>query len=150
MLIASMIKCAGRLYNKSLLTLVLDLAQELKLRINGRVRRALAVLIMECLDPRSKNLGLMYKMLSFLQKPSPSESLHGKLRTELKAMGFDYRMQRAKPMHMSHVSRALPSPEYQSLKWVRDTPLQPEAEPSVSKMASPTTCLLYTSPSPRD
>ena len=139
MLIASMIKCAGRLYNKTLLTLVLDRAQELKLRINGRVRRALAVLIMECLDPRSKNLGLMYKMLSFLQKPSPSESLHGKLRTELKAMGFDYRMQRAKPMHMSHVSRALPSPEYQSLKWVRDTPLQPEAEPSVSKMASPTT-----------
>ena len=47
MLIASLIKCAGRLYNMRLLTLVLDCAQDLKLRINGRVRRALAVLIME-------------------------------------------------------------------------------------------------------
>ena len=139
MLVASLIKCAGRLYNIRLLVIVLDRAQDLKLRINGRVRRALAALIMECLDPRSKNLGLMYKLLSFLDKPSSSQSLLGKLRAELASMGFDYCMQRAKPMHMSHMSRALPSPESQSLTWVRDTPLQPEAEPSMSKMVSPTT-----------
>lgn len=139
MLVASLIKCAGRLYKIHLLVAVLCGAHRLKLRINGRVRRAMAVLIMECLDPRSNNLGRIYKELIFLQEPCTGESHRDKLRAELTAMGFDYRMQRAKQVYMSHMSRARPSPESQLLTWVRDTPLQPEAEPSMSKPASPTT-----------
>lgn len=138
MLVASLIKCAGRLYNLHLLVIVLNRLHQLKLRINGRVRRAMAVLIMECLDPRSNNLGRMYKMLRFLQKPCTGQLHRDRFRAELTAMGFDYRMQRAKQAHMSNMSCRLPSPESQLLRWVRDTPLQPEAEPSLTRPASPT------------
>lgn len=142
LLIASLIRCAGDMLNVNIARTALADGRQHGLRVNGRVRRALAKVLMQCLHAQPNELHRLREQLAFLSaRGKHKNEQRKKLRAELAKLGFDDTLQlvqqhrfdvgNARPQDLPTTGqRRVSSPETQLHSWVRDTALQPEAEPS--------------------
>ncbi|WFD20402.1 hypothetical protein MCAP1_002646 [Malassezia caprae] len=141
LLTAAVLECAGALWSVPLAEAALRDALAHGLRYNGRMRRALARLIVQCVDAHR---GEMSRFCAQLAEPLRLHAQAGcvtrrirQLQHELAALGFEDRVQRAllasdrqrRAAGERHPGGALHD-------WVRDTPLQPET-PSAAPYVVP-------------
>jgi len=145
LLTAALLECAGALWSVPLAEAALRDALAHGLRYNGRIRRALARLIVQCVDAHRGEMSHFYAQLAQPLRPhAPAACVKRRidqLQHELAALGFEDRVQRAllasdrqrRAAGERHPGGALHD-------WVRDTPLQPETPamaPSIVPDAMP-------------
>jgi len=145
LLTAAVLECAGALWSVPLAEAALRDALAHGLRYNGRIRRALARLIVQCVDAHRGEMSRFCAQLAeplqpHAQAPCVARRID-QLQHELASLGFEDRVQRAllasdrqrRAAGERHPGGALHD-------WVRDTPLQPEtpaATPSIATDAPP-------------
>lgn len=143
LLTAALLDAAGALYSIDLARAALRDAAMHGLRVNGRVRRALARLLVRSVDAHR---GEMMQLCAALLQPvttvrrSPERTVvalrQRKLRDELAALGFDDQVHLA--MLASDRRRAVAGarhaaePEVSAHHWVRDTSLHPGDTPAAA------------------
>lgn len=139
LLTAAVLECAGALWSVPLAEAALRDALAHGLRYNGRIRRALAHLIVQCVDAHRGEMSRFCAQLAEPLQPHAQAPCVARrielLQRELAALGFEDRVQRAL-LASDRQRRAAGErhPDEALHDWVRDTPLQPETPASASPM----------------
>ena len=151
---AALLECAGALERADYARAVLVDAAAHGLKPNGRVRRALARLMIASVDGHAGEVQHMYGRLAeqvawvggpppHAQDASPAEVRLAKLRDALSALGFEDHVQLAllsgarQQCAAGAARSAPPEPRDASYVWVRDTPLQPAPDEPWSAVPTP-------------
>ncbi|WFD27961.1 hypothetical protein MNAN1_002969 [Malassezia nana] len=144
LLTAAVLECAGALWSVPLAEAALRDALAHGLRYNGRMRRALAHLIVQCVDAHRGEMSRFCAQLAEPFEPPPTQAQAAsvaaridQLQRELAALGFEDRVQRAL-LASDRQRRAAGERQWSGAlhDWVRDTPLQPETPASTSSVAN--------------